>query len=104
LSLNLDETFYHYTLSGEQTFYQFTTRYSLQLWSSLSCYVQGGFSSQDLHGAEQLNGSAQTGLSWSYGKLSVRGGYEYNTQTTTTGALSEALEKDRIFLYLKRTF
>jgi hypothetical protein len=104
LSLNLDEGFYHYTSSGDQTLYQFTTRYSLQLWSSLSCYVQGGFSLQDLQGTEQVNGSAQAGFNWSYGKLSVRGGYEYTTQTTTSGSLSEALEKDRIFLYLKRTF
>ncbi len=104
LSLNLDETWYDYTPSGNQTLYQFTTRYSLQLWSSLSCYVQGGFGVQDLLGADQVNGSAQFGFNWSRGKLSVRGGYEYNTQTTTTGALSEALEKDRVFLYLKRTF
>jgi len=104
LGLNLDETFYHYPASGEQNLYQFTTRYSLQLWSSLSCYIQGGFSLQELEGTEQVNGSAQTGLSWSYGKLSVRGGYEYTTQTTTTGPLSEALEKDRFFLYLKRSF
>jgi hypothetical protein len=104
LSLDLDETFYHYPSSGEQTMYQFTTRYSLQLWSSLSCYIQGGFSLQDLQGSEQVNGSAQAGFSWSYGKLSVRGGYEYNSQTTTTAALSEAYEKDRIFLYLKRNF
>jgi len=104
LSLNLDETFYHYPASGEQTMYQFTTRYSVQLWSSLSCYVQGGFSLQDLEGTEQVNGAAQAGFTWSYGKLSVRGGYEYNTQTTTAGAATEALEKDRFFLYLKRTF
>ena len=104
LSLNLDETFYHYPASGEQNLYQFTTRYSLQLWSSLSCYIQGGCSLQDLEGTEQVNGSAQAGLSWSYGKLSVRGGYEYTTQTTTTDQYSQSLEKDRFFLYLKRTF
>ena len=104
LSLNLGETFYHYTPNGDQTMYQFTTRYSLQLWSSLSCYVQGGFSLQDIQSSEQLNGSAQVGFNWTRGKLTVRGGYEYNNQTTTTGAFMESLEKDRVFLYLKRSF
>jgi hypothetical protein len=51
-----------------------------------------------------LQGSAQTGFSWSYGKLSVRAGYEFNTESTTAGQFTEDLEKNRIFAYLKRTF
>ena len=89
LSFNFNETFYHYSVTGDQTLYQFTTRYNLQLWSSLSCYVQGGFESQDVQGTQQIDGSAQTGLSWSYGKLSVRTGFEYNDQSTSAELIYE---------------
>jgi hypothetical protein len=104
LSLNFNETYYHYNIGGDQTLYQFTTRYSLQLWSSLSCYVQGGCSLQDVLGSEQVEGSAQTGLNWSRGRLSARAGFEYNDQTTSSGIFNTELEKFRIFLYLKRSF
>jgi hypothetical protein len=104
LALNMNESFYHYDPSGDQTLYQFTTRYSLQLWSSLSCYVQGGVSSQDVLGSDQFQGSAQTGFTWTRGKLSVRAGYEYNTLSTTSGRFTEDFEKNRFFAYLKRTF
>jgi hypothetical protein len=104
LSLNADETFYHYDASGDQTTYQFTTRYHLQLWSSLSCYVQGGFEWQNVYGTKQLEGTAQTGFNWTYGKLSVRAGYEFNQANTEAGSFSEDWEKNRIFAYLKRTF
>jgi hypothetical protein len=104
LGINLNETYYHYPASGDQTVYQFVTRYSVQLWSGLSCYVQGGAALENVYGTKQVNGSAQTGFNWMYGKLSVRAGYEFNTQSTTTGEFSEDWEKNRIFAYLKRTF
>lgn len=104
LGLSLNETFYHYVPNGDQTLYQFTTRYSVQLWSSLSCYVQGGCSFQDVLGTEQVMGAAQTGFSWTRGKLSVRAGYEYNSLTTTASTFSEVFEKNRFFAYLRRTF
>jgi hypothetical protein len=104
LSLNCDETFYHYPASGDQTLYQFTTRYNLQIWSSFSCYLQGGFSWQDVLGSHEIDGSAQAGFSWTRGKLSVRSGYEYTSQNTTSGPFTENMAKNRIFAYLKRTF
>ena len=104
LGLDFDETFYHYNENGDQTLYQFTTRYNIQLWASFSWYVQGGCSLEDVMGTEQVDGSAQTGLSWSRGKLSVRTGYEYNTQSTSSGAFTEERDKNRLFCYLKRTF
>jgi hypothetical protein len=103
-STDFNETFYHYAGSGDQTLYQFITRYSLQLWSSFSCYVQGGYALQDVLGSQQVNGSAQAGFNWSRGKLSVRAGYEYTDQSTAAGAFKEDLSKNRVFLYLKRTF
>lgn len=104
LSLNFNETFYHYPATGDQTIYQFIARYSVQLWSSLSCYVQGGCAWQDVYGADQVNGSAQAGFNWTRGKLSVRAGYEYNTQSTTSGSFTQDFEKNRVFAYLKRSF
>jgi len=104
LSFNFNETFYHYSATGDQTLYQFTTRYNVQLWSSLSCYVQGGCESQDVLGTQQIDGSAQTGLSWSRGKLSIRTGFEYNDQSTSAESFTSELEKYRYFFYLKRSF
>ena len=104
LNLDLNEAFYHYPQNGDQTTYQFIARYNLRLWSSLSWYVQGGCSLQDVYNTDQVQGSAQTGLNWSRGKLSIRAGYEYNNQSTTSGAFKEELDKNRIFAYLKRTF
>lgn len=104
LGLGFNETFYHYTENGDQTVYQFVTTYNIQLWSSVSWYVQGGCSLQDVPGNEQVQGSAQTGLKWTRGKLSVRTGYEYNNLSTTSGSFSEQRDKNRIFAYLKRTF
>lgn len=104
LSLNLNETFYHYPGNGDQTQYQFLTRYNLQLWSSLGWYVEGGCSTQDVLGTDQVQGSARTGLNWSRGKLSIRTGYEYNTQSTSSGAFTEERTKHRLFAYIKRTF
>jgi hypothetical protein len=104
LGVNFNETFYHYNENGDQTLYQLTARYNIQLWASLSCYLQGGCSLENIMGTEEVDGSVQTGLNWSRGKLSVRTGYEYNTQSTASGAFTEDRTKDRLFLYLKRTF
>jgi hypothetical protein len=104
LGLSLDETFYHYTQNGDQTEYRFVARYSVQLWSSLSCFLQGGASWEKVFGSDDVQGSAQTGLNWAVGRLSVRLGYEYNTQSTQSGAFNETWDKHRVFAYLKRTF
>lgn len=104
LGMNFNESFYHYPQSGNQTLYQFTTRYSIQLWSSLSWYVQGGVSLQDVLGTEQLNGAAQTGISWSRGKLSVRAGYEYYSQSVSSGTFTQDVNKNQVFAYLRRSF
>jgi hypothetical protein len=106
LGFNFNETFYHYNNSqtGENRLYQFTSRYNVQLWSSLSCYLQGSALWQDITDSSQMGGSAQAGLNWTYGKLYVRAGYEYNTLSTTSGMFTEDRTKNRLFLYLKRTF
>jgi len=104
LSFSFNETFYHYPANGDENNYEFIARYSVQLWSSVSWYVQGGCSLQDVLNTEQIQGAAQTGLNWTRGKLSVRAGYEYNTQSTSSSAFEETREKNRVFAYLKRTF
>jgi hypothetical protein len=47
---------------------------------------------------------ARTGVTWTRGKLSFRAGYEFNTQSTTSGIWSEDRDKHRFFTYLRRTF
>jgi len=66
--------------------------------------VEGGYSIQDVLGTEELLGSARTGLSWSRGKLSVRTGYEYNSQYTSSSQWTQELVKNHFYAYLKRTF
>ena len=104
LSLNFSETFYRYPDHRRQDQYQFIARYHLQLLASLAWYVEGGVSWQDVLGSEQLMESARTGLTWSRGKLSLRAGYEFNSQSTATGPWTQELVRNRFFLYLKRAF
>jgi hypothetical protein len=73
--------------------------------------VEGGYVLNDMTGTEQSTGFARTGLSWSRGKLSVRAGYEYNYQTSTTQAAMPTTastmqrnERNYFFAYLKRSF
>ena len=104
LSFNLSETFYRYPDQRRQDQYQFITRYRLQLMTSLAWYLEGGASWQDVMGSEQLVESARTGVTWTRGKLSLRAGYEYNGQSTTSGRWTQELARNRFFLYLKRAF
>ena len=104
LSLDVSESFYRYADDSKQTRYQAIARYNLQLNSTLAWYAEGGYSLQDIMGTEQNYGSARTGVSWSRGKLVFRTGYEFNAQTTVTGASREERNRNYFFLYLKRTF
>lgn len=104
LSVDFNENFYQYPGGRSQDQYQSLTRYNVRLLTSLACFVEGGASWQDALGTEQLVGTARTGLTWSRGKLSVRTGYEFNSQSTTSGSFSQDLVKHRLYLYVKRTF
>ena len=104
LSLNFSQSYYSYANDGTQTQFLFLSRYNVQLLASLALYVEGGASSLNVLGSETIQGAARTGLNWSRGKISVRTGYEYNNQYTSTGSWSQELVKNRFFLYLKRTF
>ena len=105
-TLNVDfiQTFYRYPDSGEQTQYQFLTRYNAQLLFSLAWYVEGGYSIQNVQGTDDSLALAKTGLNWSRGNLSVRMGYEFNSQTTSSGQWTEDRVRNRFYAYLKRTF
>ena len=105
-SLNLDfnQTFYHYPANGDQSQYQFIGRYNARLPMSITWYLEGGGTAQEVSGTDQLYGSARTGLSWSRGKLSLRVGYEFNTQSTASGGFTEERIKHRFFTYLRRSF
>ena len=104
LALNFNQSFYSYSTGGTQSQFLFLGRYNLQVFASLAWYVEGGGSAQEILGTEAFQGAARTGVNWSRGKLSVRAGYEYNNQYTSTGSWSQDLVKNRVFLYMKRVF
>ena len=104
LSFDFNQSFYTYSGSGEQSQYQFLSRYSIRLPMALTWYVEGGGLLQDVSGTEQTQGMARTGIGWRRGKLSLRVGYEFNTQTTASGGFSEELIKHRFFANLRRSF
>lgn len=104
LNVDFSQNFYRYRGSGSQDRYQFVTRYSTQLPFSLAWYVEGGYALQTVLGTEQDHGFGRTGLTWNRGKLTLRTGYEYNYQTTTTGPATERRNRNFVFVYLKRTF
>jgi hypothetical protein len=104
LSFDFSQSFYSYADSGDQTQLQFMTRYNARLPMALTWYVEGGAMVQEMGGTEQTQGMARTGLGWKRGKVSLRIGYEFNSQTTASGGFSEELIKHRFFAYLRRSF
>ena len=104
LSFDFNQSFYTYSGSGDQSQYQFLSRYSVQLPMAITWYVEGGGMLQDVAGTEQTQGMARTGIGWRRGKLSLRVGYEFNSQTTASGGFSEELIKHRFFANLRRSF
>ncbi len=104
LGFDFNQSLYTYSGSRSQTQYDFKTHYNAKLPLNFTWYVEGGAFVQQLTGYNLVEGMARTGLSWVYGKLSVRAGYEYNIQSTTSGVWSEEREKNRFFTYLRRSF
>lgn len=104
LSFAFNQTFYRYSDDRSQDLYQFLSRYNLQLVTSLAWYVEGGYAIQNVLGTEQLLTSAKTGLTWSRGKLSVRTGYEFNSQNTSSDSWTQERVRHRFYAYFKRTF
>jgi len=104
LGIDFNETFYSYVDNGDQSQYQFTCRYNTRLPLAITWYLEGGGMMQDAAGTEQLQGMARTGIGWKRGKLSLRLGYEFNTQSTAAGGFTEELIKNRVFAYLRRSF
>lgn len=104
LGVDFNETFYHYADNGDQSQYQFTGRYDTRLPLSLTWHLEGGAMVQEIGGNQQLQGVARTTIGWTRGKLSVRAGYEFNSQSTESGGFSEELIKHRFFTYLRRSF
>lgn len=102
--LDFTQNFYRYPDDFTQDSYRFTGRYHTLLSSSLTCYVEGGYALQNVQNTQQDFAFARTGLSWTRGKLSLRGGYEYNYQETRTGPTTELRNRNYFFAYLKRTF
>ena len=104
LGFDFNETFYHYPNDGDQSQYQFTGRYNVRLPLSFTWYLEGGGLVQEISRTEQIQGVARTGIGWSRGKLSLRAGYEFNTQSTASIGFTEERIKHRFFTYLRRSF
>ncbi len=104
LSLDFSQSFYTYPGSPDQSQYQFMARYNTLLPMSIKWYVEGGGLVQQVAGNQLVQGMARTGLGWTRGKLSLRAGYEFNSQSTAAGGWSEERIKHRFFTYLRRSF
>ena len=105
LGFDFNQSLYTYVGGGgDQTQYQFKSHYNARLPLNFTWYLEGGAFVQDYAGYHLLQGMARTGFGWVCGKLSLRMGYEYNTQATTSGVWREDREKHRFFTYLRRTF
>ena len=104
LGIDFNETFYHYPARADQSQYQFMSHYNTRLPLSLTWYVDGGGLLQEITGTEQIQGVARTGIGWSRGKLSLRVGYEFNSQSTESGGFTDERIKHRFFTYLRRSF
>ena len=102
--IDFNESFYNYSGNGQQSQYDFMAHYSTLLPLNFKWYVEGGAFLQKLSNTEQVQGMARTGVSWTRGKLSLRAGYEYNTQSTTSTRWTEERDKHRFFTYLRRSF
>jgi len=104
LGFDFNESFYNYAANGDQSQYQFMCRYNTRLPLAITWYLEGGGMIQDATGTEELEGMARTGIGWIRGKLSLRIGYEFNTQSTASGGFSQELVKNRVFANLRRSF
>jgi hypothetical protein len=104
LSFDFNESFYSYPGDRDQSQYQFMSRYHTRLPLAITWYLEGGALAQEVAGTEQIQGVARTGLGWTRGKLSLRAGYEFNSQSTDAGGWTEERIKHRFFTYLRRSF
>jgi hypothetical protein len=104
LGIDFNQSFYRYAGSRSQSEYQAMSHYNIRLPMNLNWYLEGGGLIQDAGGNEQVQGVARTGIGWKRGKLSLRVGYEFNSQSTASGGFTEDRVKHRVFTYLRRSF
>ncbi|HVM46548.1 MAG TPA: hypothetical protein VMU04_00905 [Candidatus Acidoferrum sp.] len=96
LGLNFNQVFYKYPGGQDQTQYQCIALFNTQLSYWLSWNVEGGYYRQDALGVSQDLAAARTGLILTYGKLTLKAGYQYNYQK-----IDQAEERDRNFFYVQ---
>ena len=104
LGFDCNESFYTYPSGYNQSQYQFMARYATRLPLAISWYLDAGALAQEISGTEQLQGLGRTGIVWRRGKLSLRTGYEFNGQTTSSGNITEERVKHLFFVHLRRSF
>jgi hypothetical protein len=95
---------YEYSGDGRQTQYQMLGQYRVQFLESLSLFANAGFIYQDVMSTSQLTGTAQTGVSWTRGKMSVNAGYDFSEQRSGSGQNEQEFSRSHFYAYMKRTF
>jgi hypothetical protein len=104
LGFNFNESVYKYSNSESQTMFQAFSHYNVQLVSSVSWFAEAGYIYQDVLGTAQWTGTARTGMTWTRGKMSVHGGYDFNDQESGSGQYKQQFLRSHFYVYLKRTF
>ena len=104
LGFDCSQSFYTYDGTRDQSQYQFMAHYNARLPLALIWYLDAGVLAQEISGTEQVQGLGRTGITWTRGKLSLRAGYEFNGQSTTSGGFTEERIKHLFFTYLRRSF
>ena len=104
LGFNLNQLFYRYAEGGNETQYQFSSHFDTQLTSWLSWNVEAGYYLRDISGTHEDLAAARTGLTASWGKITLRANYQYNYQVIKQSVSREQRDRNFFYVYLRRVF
>jgi len=101
LGLDLDQNWAHYHDTGQrQNSYGVIARYQQRLTENLAWNVEGGLRKDRGHSFDRDVGVGRVGLDWTVGKMTIRVGYEHNSESQPT-SLSE---RHYFHIRIRRTF
>ena len=106
LGFNFNQTFYRYPelQGGEETQYQFMSHLDSQITPWLNWNAEGGYYLRDYGSVSEDLVAARTGLSATWGKLTMRTGYQYNHQLIDQPLNREERDRNFFYLYARRSF
>jgi hypothetical protein len=96
LGLSCNQIFYQYPRNRQQTQFTYIGQFNTQISYWLFWNVDAGYYYQDALGAQQDLVAARTGLNASWGKLTLKAGYQYNYQM-----LEQTERRDSNFFYFQ---